>query len=197
MKQIKETRIACKIVNLLVEVGIMVIAIDQLESFILDFLAYRRERREFNKQDIVTLDEAVEIPEYQTEIGKGWPHYRGVISPNSNTKSDINNNVRQSPIEKKATSSLSEGSVHINKNDILPTLMPIVSDMLETFGAPESKKALVHLVNQVIAKAITIPTISEIMNTSETMMQWGRAQLLQTVVELSILITINSSAKQH
>jgi len=179
----------------------MVIAIDQLESFILDFLAYRRERREFNKQDVVTLDEAVEIPEYQAEIGKGWPHYRGVISPNSN----MTNN-------KKATPSLPEGSVVglcpteqqglgqspiDKKNDILPTLMPIVSDMLETFGTPESKKALVHLVNQVIAKAITIPIISEIMNTSETMTQWGRAQLLQTVVELSILITVNNPAKQR
>jgi len=170
----------------------MVVAIDQLESFILDFLAYRRERREFNKQDVVTLDEAVEIPEYQAEIGKGWPHYRGIISPNSDIKNTISNSNsinldKKEPIKNDT----------IPKNDILPTLMPIVSDMLETFGAPESKKALVHLVNQVIAKAITIPTISEIMNTAETMTQWGRAQLLQTVVELSILVTINSSAKQH
>ena len=157
-----------------------VMGMDSLESLVLDFLAYRRERREMvNRRSVeaVTLEEAVQDPAYQAAIGKGWPHYRGMLSRTPNIAA---------PQSEQTTKTLPLSHSPI-KSDIIPTLSPIVDELLSAFGTPDNAQALVHLTNQIIARAMTIPAVAESMSVAETI-PWGRAQLLQSVVELLILI---------
>jgi len=165
-------------------------AIDALESFVLDFLTYRRERRETTNikpiSNVVTLDEALNTPEYHSEIGKGWPHYRGMITPS--TPSHMAQASSTSNIQNLESS---QDLQNLQINDIIPTLSPIVIEMLEAFGAPVCAKTLSHLVNQVLARAIELPPVAESIVTTE-MTSWGRIQLLQTVIELLLLLHMDA-----
>ena len=161
--------------------------IDDLEAFVLDFLAYRRERRattlpkpghsppkliEYKPEQAEppTLPQAHHIPH---SIGKGWPHYKTVAR-------DIQPLPPPEPV------------ISTSQSDIIPTLTPIVSDALNRFGEPQTPKALEHLVCQVIANAMAIPLISESMNTAE-ITSWGRVPLLQAVVELLIILQMKQN----
>ena len=146
-----------------------IIEMDELESFVLDFLAYRREQRAKRplphsqpmgiecKADTVPHP-AAPIPH---SIGKGWPHYR---NDKQNTQ------------------------ISTIYNDIIPTLAPIVAQELSRFGPPISPKALNHLINQIIASAMALPPVSESIQSAE-IKPWGRVALLQAVVELLIRIS--------
>ena len=163
------------------------LCMDDLEAFVLDFLAYRRELREKRMApQPVFLPSAPKHLEYQAEpshaepstppltyqiphsIGKGWPHYKDNFGK-------YRRSFEPSPMP------LS------NHNEIILTLTPIVDQALNRFGTPNSPKAIEHLVCQVIANAMAIPQISESIHTSE-IIPWGRVPLLQAVVELLILL---------
>jgi len=148
------------------------ICMDDLEAFVLDFLAYRREIREKTSTYLPSAPKHVEYHEAEStplpaptysiphSIGKGWPHY-------------------------KRYGSFTEPEPITPQNDIIPTLSPIVNQALSRFGSPTNPKALNHLTCQEIANAMTIPQISESINTAE-ITPWGKIPLLQAVIELLI-----------
>ena len=167
-----------------------IIEIDELESFVLDFLAYRREqrikkpvahtpKRIENKPD--TVSHSTQASPISHSIGKGWPHYKiagkGHVFTNQETRaaSKSRDYGQASPIS-------------ASHNDIIPALAPIVAQELSRFGPPTSPKALDHLINQIIASAMTLPPVSESIQTAE-IKPWGRVALLQAVVELLIRIS--------
>ena len=151
-----------------------IIEMDELESFVLDFLAYRREQRvkkpvPHTPKRIEYKPEPAPCPAHDApiphSIGKGWPHYRIAKSGNPHA-----------------------GPTPTGHNDVIPTLAPIVAKELSRFGPPTSQKALDHLVNQIIASAMTLPFVNESMQTAE-IKPWGRVALLQAVVELLIRVS--------
>ena len=158
-----------------------IIGIDELEAFVLDFLAYRRERKMRQSPIYVpaTLTE-IEEPTPATStpqptesqiphsIGKGWPHYKDMA---------LNQDVQPHP----------EPQIIESMNDIIPTLSPIVADTLKRFGPPQCSKSLDHIIHQVIASAMALPPVNESMRTAE-LTHWGRVHLLQTVIELLIIL---------
>jgi len=162
------------------------IDMDDLEAFVLDFLAYRRERRmnipkpppkliEYNPEPTLppAPPKASHIPH---SIGKGWPHYKSM------------------PTSYQADPPATEPVISTSPSDIIPTLAPIVTNNLNHFGSPKSPKALEHLVCQVIANAMTIPLISDSIHTAE-ITPWGRVPLLQAVIELLILLQISEDKR--
>jgi len=160
--------------------------IDDLEAFVLDFLAYRRERRmNISPQPQVSQQMLIEYkPEpakHHTAlrvphtIGKGWPHYKAMAEGHQH----------EAPAAEPIATS---------PNDIIPTLAPIVAKNLNHFGSPSSPKALDHLVCQVISSAMSIPLISESIHTAE-ITPWGRVPLLQAVIELLILLQIREDKR--
>jgi len=151
-----------------------IIGMDDLEAFVLDFLAYRRELKERrSKVSLPTLvmkeKNFIETtpPTIPFSIGKGWPHYR----------------------ESATSTPALEPSIPEVHKDIIPTLTPLVIQALSQFGNPTTPKALDHLVCQVIAMAMTIPLVNESITTAE-ITPWGRVPLLQSVIELLILMNI-------
>ena len=202
--------------------------IDELEAFVLDFLAYRRERRAGVKKHvpvtgiqafaapklIALKDETPETvkpedfpisPTHERtvqnpdgfriskdqlyEIGKGWPHYRGMFAKNAGSSTAVNDGANaslQTQQTKPPNDSQAE-AIHakILQSDIIPAMEPIVLDEIARFGPPENHHALTHLVNQVIAKAMVLPPVAESMSVLE-IAPWGRAMLLIAVVELLI-----------
>ena len=160
-----------------------IIGIDELEAFVLDFLAYRREQRAKASPSPKIVPASTRLLEHKPEantppkphhiphsIGRGWPYYKDMAG-----KPPI------SPSPKPYNTSTSI------QNDIIPTLSPIVTDNLNHFGSPDNPKALDHLVHQVIASAMTLPQVNESIRTAE-LTPWGRVPLLQAVVELLILL---------
>lgn len=165
------------------------IDMDDLETFVLDFLAYRRERRlntppqpthsppkllEYNPAPAEPPPKAANIP---YSIGKGWPHYKAMAK-------GYQTHAEPPP----------EPAIPASQSDIIPTLAPIVTQNLQHFGSPASPKALEHLVCQVIASAMAVPLISESIHTAE-ITPWGRVPLLQAVVELLILLQIREDKR--
>jgi len=170
-----------------------IITMDDIETFVLDFLAYRREinKQRTNPQKTYLLTEQ---PEHKPEpispptpsqipysIGKGWPHYRDIA------KSHPTHVQAQVQVQAPEQGPIIPASQFASKNDIIPTLSPIVTQAISHFGSPTNPKALNHLIYQVIATAMTIPLISESINTTE-ITPWGRVPLLQAVVELLIML---------
>ena len=160
---------------------------DDLEAFVLDFLAYRRERRaSIPSQPIYTPPKLIEYrpapepptpaPHIPYSIGKGWPHYKTATKGHQ------------------AEPPAPEPVISTNQSDIIPTLAPLVTQHLRQFGSPANPKALEHLVCQVVASAMTIPLISESIHTAE-ITPWGRVPLLQAVIELLILLQIREDKR--
>jgi len=163
---------------------------DELELFMLDFLAYRRKIRERrNPSQTEYLPANLKLPHptnpYNEEppqpteqleyifydihsIGKGWPHYKNIAK-------SIRSPYPHTPEPSMPTS------------DIIPTLTPFVNQALNQFGNPTTPKAMEQLVCQVIASAMAIPLISQCIHTAEAS-PWGRVPLLQAVVELMICL---------
>jgi len=152
------------------------IIMDDIEAFLLDFIAYRRELRERrvaasylpSAQKHIDYHEVREINETLTDsipypIGKGWPHYKNFAKEYRKCPEPVP-----------------------PQNEIIATLTPIVNQTLNHFGSPSNSKAINHLVCQVIATAMSIPQISESITASE-IVPWGRVPLLQAVVELLIV----------
>jgi len=172
-----------------------IMGMDELETFVLDFLAYRREQRMKTKPSQEGPPKLIEqAPEITPEnhhsihdagyipptIGRGWPHYRGTNS-NQRRASRSTLATSQAPAQSPPTTT---------HNDIIPALAPVVAKALTRFGPPTSQKALDHLINQVIASAIEMPPVNESIQTAE-IKPWGRVALLQAVVELLIRISLN------
>ncbi|MCL2405820.1 MAG: hypothetical protein FWC92_09800 [Defluviitaleaceae bacterium] len=171
-----------------------IIAMDELETFVLEILAYRREQRTKTQQDtqliqhsqpphthvpkrIECKQECPAGPRYiPPTIGRGWPHYKHV-SPRRNQDA--------------LADALSDTGPYHGQHDIIPVLAPVVAKVLSRFGAPTTQQALDNLINHVIASAIELPPVSESIQTAE-IKPWGRVALLQAVIELMIRIsTIN------
>lgn len=146
---------------------------DELELFLLDFLAYRRGR----KEPSVPSQPAVMEPFSMANIGKGWPHYKAMPLPFGPAE--------PAPMGKK-TPAPHTSDHPTTGNPIVQVLTPIVLAALDKFGPPDTPHHLKHLTDQVIAKAMTLPDVAASMRTSE-MKPWGRAALLQAVVEVLIL----------
>ena len=154
--------------------------VDNLEAFVLDFLAYRRElrRRAVPRKPIakeVPMQMLPKLPKQNVKIppaiGRGWPHYRGLVNQDETKESDSAN-----PF----------GSLY---EDIISDLSPIVLEMVNQFDPLDNPSDLSHVTNQVIAKAMTIPAVSESMRLGE-MSSWGRAPLIYAVAELMIKLKI-------
>ena len=167
-----------------------IIEMDELESFVLDFLAYRREQRvkkpvPHTSRRIEYKPEPAPFPATTApmphSIGKGWPHYK--ITKSSNLHAGPN--MREAGAGQNHTPAIPSFTGH---NDIIPTLAPIVAQELSRFGPPTTQKALDHLVNQIIASAMALPFVNESMQTAE-IKPWGRVALLQAVVELLIRVS--------
>jgi len=153
---------------------------DDIEAFLLDFLAYRRELRErrmtttflpsapnhLNYHEVHEVEQIPPMPPTNNiphSIGKGWPHNKNFAK-----------GYRSYP------------EPEIPQNEIIATLTPIVMQALTHFGSPSCPKTLNHLVCQIIANAMTIPQISESIHTAE-IAPWGRVSLLQAVIELLVI----------
>ena len=188
-----------------------IIEMDELEAFILDFLAYRREQRLTRTSPPRPAPKALEYKPEQNlhswesapahaeppppgeaapmphSIGKGWPHYRDAAKiryPGQFT----NPEPPHSPATQVPHVALSPSHTSAAHNDIIPALAPIVAQALSRFGPPTNPKAMGHLVNHVIAGAMNIPLVSESIQTAE-IKPWGRVALLQAVIELLIRIS--------
>jgi len=153
-----------------------IIDMDELESFVLEFLAYRRERKMNAASDY--LPAAQKRLEYKPDpshipytIGQGWPHYRDIVKTRHGSHETVAYNPQTFEIN--------------SENDIIHALSPIVAKAVNHIGPPTSQKALEHLVNQVIANAMALPQVSESIRTAE-IVPWGRFPLLQAVIELLI-----------
>jgi len=172
---------------------------DDLEAFVLDFLAYRREqkRKQAYPQAPPKLIEYKHPPSPNNEIkphskannpvpytiGKGWPHYKDIAQTHISIP-PIPNSTHTPPHQ---STNLNTPQTH---SDIIPTLTPMVTDAIIKFGNPTTPKALNHLVCQVIATAMANPLINESINSQE-IAPWGRVPLLHAVIEL--LITLYAS----
>jgi len=163
-------------------------AMDELETFVLDFLAYRREQRmkerppqsrlHVPKRIEYTPEVAPELERISPSIGRGWPHYKGT----AHSTRRVQQHVQHGMVHQDAP------PVSSSQSDIIPALAPVVAQALARFGPPTSQKTLDHLVNQVIASAMELPPVCESMQTAE-LRPWGRVALLQAVVELLIRIS--------
>jgi len=71
---------------------------------------------------------------------------------------------------------------------IIPALAPVVAHALSRFGPPANKRALDHLVNQVITSAMYMPPVRDSVQSAE-ITPWGRVAFLKAVVELLIRIS--------
>ena len=187
-----------------------IMGIDELEAFVLDFLAYRRERR---KQPPQYLPPTPKLLEHKapaqpqptpvsSAIGRGWPYYKDMAKnyqPASHGTDEWTGNAQVSHHEPSPTAHPTPSNFPKKRqgpapaqhdtpqSDIIPTLAPIVTDAISRYGSPTSPKSLEHLVHQVIASAMTLPPVSESISTAE-LAPWGRVSLLQAVVELLILL---------
>jgi len=149
---------------------------DNLEALVLEFLAYRRERNKSSTRQALPAQKVLGLGEGDAKpqrlsylhgkpgasIGAGWPLYR----------------------EKSVASK--PPTITPAQNDIIPALTPLVKEMLQRFGTPSSQQELDYIVNQVFAAAMKLPPVNESMTTLE-MGTWGKAQLLQAVVELLVM----------
>ena len=146
---------------------------DTLEAFVLDFLAYRRQRRKgvtVQETPSKMLTATSPSPDIPPEIGRGWPYYRGMLKPEA------------AQVEKTPTSTIPSSE----RDFIIPTLEPIALAMIDKFGTPQNQQARTHLIHQVLAKAMALPPVAESMRTKEALVPWGRAALMTAVVELLI-----------
>jgi len=166
-----------------------IMPIDELEAFVLDFLAYRREKTIC--QPPVCIPEPIFIPATQNivdktstnepptepnhvplsmvdSIGKGWPYYKNILQPE----------------ELQHT-----GTAFVWDDHIILTLSPLVVDALNHFGVPKCQKSINHLINHVIASVMSLPQASECIQTAE-LSPWGRIHLLKAVIELLIILHV-------
>ncbi|MCL2377800.1 MAG: hypothetical protein FWC77_01600 [Defluviitaleaceae bacterium] len=181
-----------------------IMGMDELETFVLDFLAYRREQRMKTQPAQNHVPKRIELKDISPvqvawdgeqaadtgstpvnpqkagyippTIGRGWPHYRGGNPKHSRNPRHHGQDPGR-PVFMPAS-----------QNDVIPALAPIVAQVLTRFGPPTNPNALDHLINQVIAGAIELPPVSESIQTAE-IKPWGRVALLQAVIELLIRIS--------
>jgi hypothetical protein len=163
---------------------------DDFELFIMDFLSYRRSKRQtmHTNEDINTPPATV--PAIPAEIGKGWPHYKGMALPlvEPNKDKPVQKPQRALPYHRnqKPAGMLnpSRNSLH-SDNEIICLLEPVVREVLQQFPY-KSTADLPHLTHQVIAKAMAFPMVSESMSIQESS-RWGRVGLMQALVEVLII----------
>jgi len=186
-----------------------IMGMDELETFVLDFLAYRREQRANMQPPQSHAPKRIECrPESSAIPAQAvWADNQadGPVNPPSVPQARDPEYIppaigRGWPHYKgsgrKGRDAWAAGSpgaaqapvIPASQNDIIPALAPIVAQVLTRFGPPTSPKALDHLINQVIASAIKLPPVSESMQTAE-IKPWGRVALLQTVIELLIRVS--------
>jgi len=166
---------------------------DELETFVLDFLAYRREQRMKMQPQLNHTPKFIEHKQESSDptvrreagyipptMGMGWPHYKGTV----------NNQRRTSRAPANCANQDASHTLHISasQNDIIPALAPVVAQVLSRFGPPTNPKSLDHLINQVVASAMTLPPVNESVKTAE-ITPWGKVALLQAVIELLIRIS--------
>lgn len=129
------------------------------------------------------------------EIGRGWPDYRSIPLPYYNGEMppdypDMDTFDYMPPgmppyrPHSEVQRPYPEQDGYAG-NEIIMRLTPIVRETLIRYGQPDSPYALKHLTDQVIAKAMGIREVGESIRTRE-MSPWGRATLLQTVIELML-----------
>jgi len=166
---------------------------DALESFVLDFLAYRREMREghttqppwpqiveahisspVNEPPIEEDKPPISLPQHYEQTG----HSPRLILPAMDSIG------KGWPHYSNASTDTRSSSAY-EQSDIIPTLSPLVAQAIHRFGQPTNPATMTHLVNQVIASAMAIPLVNESIHTSEST-PWGRLPLLQAIVELLV-----------
>jgi len=179
-----------------------IIGMDELETFVLDFLAYRREQRmktqppqgnvlppmriECKAEEVHGNSFVEPQPDYiPPTIGMGWPYYKGTAS---NMRRAGKNIWPAASGQNPSRGPSPSPEMAVQQCDIIPALAPVVARELARFGPPSNQKALNHLINQVIASAMELPPVSESIQTAE-IKPWGRVALLQAVVELLIRIS--------
>jgi len=167
---------------------------DALESFVLEFLAYRREMRERHTSQppwpqIVDahIGSSVSGPTFQeVKPPVNLPLYHEQAQCHTRlTLPSLDSIGKGWPHYKDANTGNRGASTAPEYSDIIPTLTPLVAQAINRFGQPTNAATMNHLVNQVIASAMAIPQISESIHTAEST-PWGRLPLLQAVVELMI-----------
>ena len=189
-----------------------IMGMDELETFVLDFLAYRREQRmkmQTPQNHVPRRIECKSEPSTTQELEYIPPAKVVPIENRPGRAETANASTRFSTtgrVDLKRNDYIGKGWPHykntqaagLNKDltplalasqsDIVPALAPVVAQVLARFGPPTSQKALDHLINQVIASAMELPLVSESIQTSE-IKPWGRVALLQAVIELLIRIS--------
>jgi hypothetical protein len=137
---------------------------DGFEALVLDFLAYRRNRKTAAPPQVTVKPPQV-VREDVPSIGKGWPHYKAAVAT--------------APVQGNAEPLSMDGPA----NEIIRELLPVVRGMTAHFGRPQTPSDMAHLTHQVLAEAMANPVVGESMHAGEVR-PWGRVPLLQTVVEL-------------